>query len=93
MERFELYAAGVELANAYAELTDGTEQRARYCAYQEERAKAGKPEHPPEGQFLGAVAHLPPCSGIALGADRLLALLLGAPLREVRHGTIPGDSP
>lgn len=86
VERFELYAAGEELANAYAELTDGAEQRRRYMAYQEERVAAGKPPHPPDEAFFRAVEVLPPCSGIALGADRLLALLLGVPLWDVRHG-------
>lgn len=87
IERFELYVAGTELANAYAELTDGGEQRRRYHAYQEERGRAAKPPHPPDEEFLQAVGFLPDCSGIALGADRLLALLLGAELRDVRHGT------
>lgn len=85
-ERFELFAAGVELANAYAELTDAAEQRTRFDAYQAERLAAGKPAHPPDEAFLQAVGHLPPCAGIALGADRLLALLLGESVPRVRHG-------
>ncbi len=84
--RFELYAAGVELANAYQELTDGAEQRRRYDAYQAERARLGKPPHPPDEAFLAAVERLPECAGIALGADRLLALLLGRTVADVRHG-------
>lgn len=88
VERFELYAAGVELANAYAELTDGAELRRRYHAYQREREVAEKRPHPPDGAFFRAVDRLPACSGIALGADRLLALLLGASLHDVRHGTV-----
>ena len=87
-ERFELYAGGVELANAYAELTDAAEQRARFERYQNERAAAGKPRHPEDPQFMEAVGHLPPCSGIALGADRLLALLLGETVSRVRHGSV-----
>jgi lysyl-tRNA synthetase class 2 len=85
-ERFELYLAGVELANAYSELTDPAEQRKRYKRYQEERLRQGKPAHPADTQFLRAVAHLPECVGIALGADRLLALLLGESVPRVRHG-------
>jgi len=85
-ERFELYAGGVELANAYAELTDAAELRERFQTYQSERVAVGKPPHPEDPQFMDAVGHLPPCSGIALGADRLLALLLDEPVARVRHG-------
>lgn len=86
IDRFELYAAGAELANAYQELTDGGEQRRRYAAYQEERRLLGKPPHPEDPLFFAAVDHLPECAGIALGADRLLALLLGKSVADVRHG-------
>jgi len=86
IDRFELYAAGVELANAYQELTDGAEQRRRFAAYQAERELLGRPAHPPDERFFDAVDHLPECAGIALGADRLLALLLGRTVAEVRHG-------
>ncbi len=85
-DRFELFAAGVELANAYTELTDEGEQRRRHAAYQAERAAAGKPAHPADEAFMTAVGRLPPCAGIALGADRLLALLLGETVPRVRHG-------
>ena len=88
-ERFELFVAGVELANAYTELTDGAQQRERYARFQEERRAAGKTPHPPDPEFLAAVDHLPPCAGVALGADRLLALLLGETVPRVRHG-VPG---
>ncbi|OYW05978.1 MAG: hypothetical protein B7X11_01445 [Acidobacteria bacterium 37-65-4] len=85
-ERFELYAGGVELANAYDELTDAAELRKRFQTYQSERIAAGKPPHPEDSQFMEAVGNLPPCSGIALGADRLLALLLDEPVARIRHG-------
>ena len=85
-DRFELYAGGTELANAYTELTDAAEQRARYGVYQRERGASGKRPHPEDPQFMEAVGHLPPCAGIALGADRLLALLLGETVARVRHG-------
>ena len=90
--RFELYAAGVELANAYEELTDGAEQRGRFERYQTERASQGKVPHAEDPAFMEAVGHLPPCSGIALGADRLLALLLGEPVARVRHGVTSEQS-
>jgi lysyl-tRNA synthetase class 2 len=87
-ERFELYAGGAELANAYAELTDAAQLRARFERYQAERSAAGKPRHPEDPQFMEAVGHLPPCAGIALGADRLLSLLLGETVWRVRHGCL-----
>lgn len=90
-DRFELFVAGVELANAYTELTDAAEQRARFEAYQAERTAVGKRPHPPDEAFLQAVACLPPCAGIALGVDRLLALLLGETVPRVRHGTRRGN--
>ena len=86
IDRFELFAAGVELANAYQELCDGAEQHRRYEAFQAERAAMGKAAHPPDEQFFAAVDALEPCAGIALGADRLLSLLLDKPLAAVRHG-------
>jgi elongation factor P--(R)-beta-lysine ligase len=85
-ERFELYAGGVEIANAYTELTHAGEQRTRFEAYQRDRAAAGKPPHPEDHQFMQAVEYLPPSAGIALGADRLLALLLDETVARVRHG-------
>ncbi len=87
IDRFELFAAGVELANAYQELCDGGEQRRRYEAFQAERVAMGKAAHPPDEQFFAAVDALEPCAGIALGADRLLSLLLDQPLAAIRHGT------
>ncbi|MEW5764659.1 MAG: amino acid--tRNA ligase-related protein [Acidobacteriota bacterium] len=87
--RFELFVGGVEIANAYEELTDGAELRRRFAAYQEERRASGKDPHPEDGQFVEAVDRLGPCAGIALGADRLLALLLGETVPRIRHGA-PG---
>jgi lysyl-tRNA synthetase class 2 len=77
-ERFELYACGVELANAFGELTDVSEQRARF-----ERAMAGKDRihgerYPVDEDFLEALAHMPQACGIALGFDRLVMLATGA---------------
>jgi elongation factor P--(R)-beta-lysine ligase len=78
-ERFELYAAGVELCNGFGELTDPEEQRARLLRDQDERRRRGLPVYPIDERFLRALEEgLPPCSGNALGMDRLIALSLGA---------------
>lgn len=77
-ERFELYYQGVELANGFHELTDATEQRSRFEADNRERIALGKPSIPMDEDFLHALEDgLPPCSGVALGVDRLLMLKLG----------------
>ena len=76
--RFELYAAGLELANAFAELTDPVEQRQRFVAESALRAARGKAVYPLDEQLLAALAHLPPTCGIALGFDRLMMLVTGA---------------
>ncbi len=77
-ERVELYVGGVELANGFSELTDAAEQRARLMDEQEQRRRAGVPVYPLDERFLEAVGRMPTASGIALGLDRLLMLLLGA---------------
>ena len=77
--RFELYAAGVELANAFDELTDPIEQRARFEAAAAERAAAGLDPYPIDEDFLSDLRELRPSTGIALGIERLLLLLCGAP--------------
>ena len=77
-ERFELYWAGIELANGFSELTDAREQRRRFEAVLEMRRQLGYPPYPlPEG-FLASMVHLPPCAGIAFGIDRLVMLLADA---------------
>jgi elongation factor P--(R)-beta-lysine ligase len=77
-ERVELYVAGVELANGFSELTDAAEQRARLLAEQALRRREGRPVYPLDERFLEAVGRMPEATGIALGLDRLLMLLLGA---------------
>lgn len=78
VERFELYANGLELANAFGELTDPVEQRARFLAETETRRALGKVTYPLDESLLTALSTMPPTSGIALGLDRLLMLTLGA---------------
>lgn len=77
--RCELYLAGVELANAFEELTDPVEQHARLREDQALRARRGLPVYPIDARFIEALREgMPPSSGIALGIDRLLLLLSGA---------------
>jgi len=83
-ERFELYAAGVELANGFAELNDAAEQRRRLLEERALRVRLGRPAYPLDERFLEAVGRMPDAGGVALGLDRLLMLLTGAPaLRDV----------
>jgi len=77
--RFEAYVGGVELANAFDELTDAREQRARFEAEQRVRAARGKPVYPIDEKLLAALNEgLPPSAGIALGLDRLIMIATGA---------------
>jgi len=78
-ERFELYACGVELANAFGELTDPAIQRARLAADMDEKERLYGIRWPVDADFLAALDHgLPECAGIALGFDRLVMLATGA---------------
>lgn len=75
-ERFELYIAGIELANAFSELTDPVEQRSRFEQEKLFRESHGKSAIPLPEPFLAELRHLPPTAGIAVGIDRLVMLLL-----------------
>ncbi|MDX2202447.1 MAG: EF-P lysine aminoacylase EpmA [Hyphomicrobiaceae bacterium] len=77
-QRFELYACGIELANAFGELTDANVQRARLEAEMDERQRIYGERYPVDDDFLAALAHMPPASGAALGFDRLVMLATGA---------------
>jgi lysyl-tRNA synthetase class 2 len=77
-ERFELYACGVELANAFGELTDVAEQRRRFEAAMAEKQRIYGECYPVDDDFLTALTTMPEASGIALGFDRLVMLATGA---------------
>ena len=76
-ERWELYVGGVELANAFSELTDPEEQRRRFEAARDERRLLGEADYPVDEEFLSALGEMRPSGGVALGVDRLVMLLAG----------------
>jgi lysyl-tRNA synthetase class 2 len=84
-ERFEVFVGGMELANGYHELTEPSEQRERFLADLASRRAVGRPEVPLDERMIAALANgLPPCSGVALGFDRLVRIAASAPsIREV----------
>ena len=89
-ERFELYACGMELANGFGELTDAAEQRRRFQAEMDEKARVYGHRYPLDEDFLAALALMPPASGIALGFDRLVMLATHAPhIEDVIWTPIP----
>ncbi|MHC1743828.1 MAG: EF-P lysine aminoacylase GenX [Syntrophobacteraceae bacterium] len=90
-ERFELYWAGIELANGFSELTDPAEQRERFERTLEGRRQDGRPIYPMPEVFLESLARLPACAGIALGIDRLVLILAGED-RLDRVVAFPPDS-
>ncbi len=78
-ERFELYIAGMELANAFSELTDPGEQRRRFADAARDRHSQGASPCPLPEPFLDSLSRLPPSAGIALGIDRLAMLFADRP--------------
>ena len=84
-QRFELYLAGIELANGFHELASADEQRARFAQDLRERERRGLPVHAMDERLLAALgAGLPECAGVAVGFDRVLMLAAGAAhIREV----------
>lgn len=90
-ERFELYACGVELANGFGELTNPAEQRRRFHADMDEKARLYGERYPIDDDFLAALAGMPDACGIALGFDRLVMLATGAPrIDDVQWAPVPG---
>lgn len=81
-ERFEFYVCGVELANAFGELTDAAEQRRRFETEMSEMQRRYGERYPVDEDFLAALSRMPPASGSALGFDRLVMLVTGAPRIE-----------
>lgn len=77
-ERFELYVCGIELANAFGELTDAAEQRRRFEAEMAEKQRVYGERYPLDEDLLAALPAMPPTSGAALGFDRLVMLATGA---------------
>jgi len=77
-ERFELYIAGLELCNAFSELTDPEEQRDRFAKENRTRETLGKSAYPAAEPFLAALETMPAAAGNALGLDRLAMLVADA---------------
>ena len=85
VERFECFALGMEFANAFTELNDPDDQRARFEEQQDQRAEGGEETQPYDEDFIRALEQgMPPTGGIGVGIDRLVMILSGrTAIREV----------
>jgi lysyl-tRNA synthetase, class II len=85
VERFEAFAGGMEFANAFTELNDPDEQRARFEQEQRHAAEGDEETQPFDADFIQALEHgMPPTGGVGVGIDRLVMLLAGRrSMREV----------
>jgi lysyl-tRNA synthetase, class II len=84
-DRFELYAAGMEIANGFSELNDPLEQRARFLDQLKQRERGDLEAHQMDEDYVRALGHgLPPTGGCGVGVDRLAMILTGSPsIRDV----------
>ncbi len=84
-QRFETYINGWEIANAFSELNDPREQKARFLEQAEQKRGPDEPPHPIDEDFIKALAFgMPPMGGLGIGMDRLAILLTGsASIREI----------